>query len=305
MELLTLPIGAITAKSDTQSRAELNEQVVADYAEFIRHGGELPPVVVFEDGSTIWLADGFHRFHAHRAAGAMEIACDVRQGSKRDAILYSVGANAAHGLRRSNEDKRRSVMKLLNDAEWSVWSANEIAKQCGVSHTFVNGIKSSLETASSEKPLEYTTKHGTTATMNTANIGKTSKSPPNPDTHQSANDGASEAGMVAGPAASVSPQAVPALPESYGDTEPLQQQIEELQAALKEAISDNEMMGRVFDADDKLKAAMDEAKRQKAIAASAERTLATKNAEFIARAQQVKYWQNRAEKAEKALKAAA
>ena len=33
--------------------------------------------------------------------------------------LHSVGANATHGLRRSNADKRRAVVLLLEDEEWS------------------------------------------------------------------------------------------------------------------------------------------------------------------------------------------
>jgi hypothetical protein len=61
------------------------------------------------------------------------------------------------------------------------------------------------------------------------------------------------------------------------------------------------MMGRVFDADDRIKAAMDEAIRQKAIAENAERTLLAKSGEFIERARAVTHWQNRAVKAEKAL----
>lgn len=181
MELLTLPIDTITAKSDTQSRAELNEQVVADYAEIIRHGGEFPPVVVFEDGSTIWLADGFHRFHAHRAAGAMEITCDVRQGSKRDAILYSLGVNASHGLRRTNEDKRRSVLKMLNDAEWSQWSDREIAKACGVSNNFVGDVRKSICHPMTDAPAVRTVeRNGKTYEQNTANIGKTAPKLPAP-----------------------------------------------------------------------------------------------------------------------------
>jgi hypothetical protein len=42
------------------------------------------------------------------------------------------GAQGAHGLRRTNEDKRRSVMTLLNDPEWAVWSDRAIARQCAV-----------------------------------------------------------------------------------------------------------------------------------------------------------------------------
>src|SRR5690606_6247751 len=96
------------------------------------------------------------------------------QGTQRDAKLYSVGANDKHGLRRSNEDKRNAVLTLLNDTEWSKWSDNQIAKACGVAHSFVGRVRSSLVSESSEKPQDrtYTTKHGTEAVMNTASIGK-------------------------------------------------------------------------------------------------------------------------------------
>lgn len=47
----------------------------------------------------------------------------------RDAILYSCGANDRHGLRRTNEDKRRAVKKSLEDPEWSGWSSNKIAER--------------------------------------------------------------------------------------------------------------------------------------------------------------------------------
>jgi hypothetical protein len=38
---------------------------------------------------------------------------------ERDAILFSVSANGTHGQRRTNEDKRRAVLCLLNDPEWA------------------------------------------------------------------------------------------------------------------------------------------------------------------------------------------
>lgn len=136
-----LPLQQIKIDGGTQSRVELNESVVADYAEVIRRGDSLPPVVVFFDGSTHWLADGFHRFHAHRTARAEEIEADVRTGARRDAVLFSVGANAHHGLRRTNEDKRRAVQTLLDDAEWSQWSDRQIAEACGVSHPFVAAVR--------------------------------------------------------------------------------------------------------------------------------------------------------------------
>ena len=58
----------------------------------------------------------------------------VRAGTRRDAILFAVGANGDHGLRRTNEDKRRSVLVLLRDEEWGAKSDRWIATQAGVSN---------------------------------------------------------------------------------------------------------------------------------------------------------------------------
>lgn len=135
---MLLDISKIKIDGGTQSRERLDESVVADYAEAI---DSLPPVVVFFDGSDHWLADGFHRYHAHRSAGRNAIESDIRSGARRDAVIYSVGANRDHGLRRSNSDKRRAVKTLLADSEWSKWSDRKIAEACGVSHPFVAAIR--------------------------------------------------------------------------------------------------------------------------------------------------------------------
>lgn len=104
-------------------------------------GIEFDPIVVFFDGGTYWLADGFHRVRAARDGGVASLAADVRQGTKRDAILYSAGANSKHGLKRTNEDKRRAVKMLLNDEEWSKWSNVLIAEKSGVGETFVRNVR--------------------------------------------------------------------------------------------------------------------------------------------------------------------
>lgn len=75
----------------------------------------------------------------------------------------------------------------------------------------------------------------------------------------------------------------------------------ELRRMLKESVADNESMGRVFDADDKLATALAEVTRWRAVADNAERTLAAKNGEYIERARAVTHWMNRAQKAEKEL----
>lgn len=171
----TLALDKIKMDGGTQSRASLSEAVVEDYAQVIRDGTDLPPIVVFHDGKKYWLADGFHRVAAYRSAGAESIEADVRQGDRRDAILFSVGANASHGLRRTNDDKRRAVGTLLNDKEWAQWSDREIARQCSVHHSFVAKLRPVTGDVASEKRT-FTTKHGTTSTMDTASIGKSKPS---------------------------------------------------------------------------------------------------------------------------------
>ena len=101
-------------------------------------------------------------------------------------------------------------MTLLQDPEWTTWSDRKIARQCGVSHDFVNRLRKSLSLNDSEKndtknndtknndtqTRTYITKHGTKAKMNTTNIGKSKVEEPetnlyedNPDPAPEFNDG--------------------------------------------------------------------------------------------------------------------
>jgi hypothetical protein len=292
-DIETIALDAVRINGGTQSRAEINDATIAEYAEVIRAGTDLPPVVTFFDGVNFWLADGFHRYHAHRAAGAMEISSEVRPGTCREAVLYSVGANASHGLRRTNEDKRRAVQTLLGDPEWSAWSSEAIAKACAVSPRTVSAMRIS---ANAEiEPVRTVERNGKTYEQNTTNIGKAKP--------------ADDAPKVTDPLPDLTTSPDAPAPVPFDEVQALREQLAEeiernteLAASMKETLADNQMMGRVFDADDRIKASMDEAKHQKAIAESAERTLASKSGEFIARAKAVTLWKGRAERAEKKLK---
>lgn len=159
----------------TQPRTEIDTALVTEYAHLMTDGVVLPPVVVFFDGVSHWLADGFHRYHGAKKVGWLDIGAEINEGTQRDAILYSVGANAAHGARRTNADKRQAVMTLLADDEWKQWSNPAIAKQCGVSHDLVRDLRPSPTPGVSE-PRTYITKRGTKATMQTENIGRGDRS---------------------------------------------------------------------------------------------------------------------------------
>lgn len=157
----------------TQPRAGLNDATVTDYAEAKEAGAVLPPLQLVFDGTDYWLWDGFHRDAADARLGLSDSICEVRAGTRRDAVLLAVGANAQHGLRRTNDDKRRAVLILLDDAEWSRWSDREIARRCAVSDRFVNTLRASVTANGSQSDTRtYTTRHGTTATMDVAAIGR-------------------------------------------------------------------------------------------------------------------------------------
>ena len=144
-----LAISSLRSDGGTQSRAALSTTTIAEYAESMTAGAVFPPIVVYWDGRTRWVADGFHRVGAHVKLGRDRIACDVRQGTQRDAILFSVSANATHGLRRSTADKKHAVELLLADSKWSKKSDRWIAEAAGVGHPFVAKLRPQLESDSS------------------------------------------------------------------------------------------------------------------------------------------------------------
>ena len=170
---MNLQLTQIRIDGGTQSRVEINNDIVSEYAEELKNGASFPQLTVFFDGVDYWLVDGFHRYHAHKLACIDNADCDVRNGSLREAQLFSVGVNDTHGLRRSNGDKKKAVELLLNDSEWSLWSDTAIAKKCSVDHKTVSKYRLSLGNSqvSENKERTYTTKHGTQAIMNTEKIG--------------------------------------------------------------------------------------------------------------------------------------
>jgi len=166
--LTELELSAIRTDGGTQPRAELNQELIEEYATAMNAGAAFPPVTVFYDGTHYWLADGFHRVKAASKIGASKIAVDVHQGTLRYAVLHSVGVNATHGLRRSNDDKRRAVATLLYDGEWSQWSDREIARHAGVSDRFVNNLSKELTANGSQSTCR---KGADGRIINTNNIG--------------------------------------------------------------------------------------------------------------------------------------
>ena len=180
-EPTNLRLDQIRIDGGTQPRVAIDQTVVDEYAGIYGDGQSLPPVVVFFDGVTYWLADGFHRYWANRKINSNQIFADVHQGTKRDAQWYSFGANANHGLRRTQADVAHILKTLLLDEEWVGKSDGEIAKHTGIPRRTVYDHRQRILGESAKYDSGQRTfihpKTGKPTTMNTANIGRSQQPP--------------------------------------------------------------------------------------------------------------------------------
>ena len=135
-------LSGIVLNAGTQLRAELNQEVIADYAQCMASGDKFPPVKIVQDDKRLILVDGFHRYHAAIKNKAVTIDAQITKGTRQDAVKFALAANASHGLRRTNADKRNAVAMALK--EWPKLSSREIAKLCAVSHNFANDSRNQL-----------------------------------------------------------------------------------------------------------------------------------------------------------------
>jgi hypothetical protein len=130
-----LEISKIQTTLGTQLREQMCQEAIKELAvEYAVKEHGIPDPTVFEDAKGRFiLADGFHRLSACKTAGIQELVCDVRKGELRDAVMHAAGCNHGHGVRRTQEDKRKCILALLAEAEWAAKSDAWIAAACKVS----------------------------------------------------------------------------------------------------------------------------------------------------------------------------
>lgn len=273
-DIKTIELKKIRLDGGTQPRAKISEEMVARYTEVLLNGGKMKedPTVYF-DGKDYWLADGFHRYHANKRAGYTEIKCIVINGTKREAWIYSRGANHDHGMPRTADEIRSSVISCLNDVELSELSDRKIADICKCSPMTVGRVRKSLEL---ERPAKVMTKNG--KMMDTSNIGTKAKPAPEPEPEYTHDDRLSELATEHQHALEENNKlrdrlAINALP----DAEDAKAEIEETIDGLRSQVSSLELELRAV--------------------TQSRNDYQQKNSDLI---KQVTYWKRRAEKAEKA-----
>ena len=146
MEMLKL--GEIQVLKNFSVRTQLRDEILSSLKDALADGvNHFPPLSVFFDGERHILADGHYRYWALKAVEISAVECAVYQGSWRDAWLFSVQANASHGVRLSNTEKRAAVTKILQDEEWLKMSDYSIADLVRVSRSLVQKIRRELESS--------------------------------------------------------------------------------------------------------------------------------------------------------------
>ena len=159
MALTKTKLFNVQSISKYQSRAgRQNDAIVAEYAERYSEGKKMSPIDVCGTHNLgFFIFDGHQRFAGMKQAGFTgdtEIMVNVVDARIEQAVVkwLAAGANTEHGLRRSNDDKRRAVeMALESHPEQS---DRAIADHVGTSHEFVRQLRGQLSTADSSKSPE-------------------------------------------------------------------------------------------------------------------------------------------------------
>ena len=129
---------------ELQTRAKNNDEVIQEYAEQMKDGVTFPNVTVFREKKTgiTYLVDGFHRTEATVLNGGKTIEADIIYGDRAAALTYALKANAEHGLRRSNADKRHALEMAWENRQCLFKgeepTSRQLAAICGVSKSAAN-----------------------------------------------------------------------------------------------------------------------------------------------------------------------
>ncbi|HVU33985.1 MAG TPA: ParB/Srx family N-terminal domain-containing protein [Opitutaceae bacterium] len=142
IEPTELSLETINIQGGTQARVRTTDEAIESYAEEMNQGTVFPPIIVYFDGATHWLADGFHRYLAAKRIGRTSILAEINAGGRSDALRHALGANATNGVYRTNDDKRNAVEIALE--EWPDLANPVIAEICRVSVELVRRRRTEL-----------------------------------------------------------------------------------------------------------------------------------------------------------------
>lgn len=130
----------LTVDPAVRIREKLDEETIERYEEIL---DTLPPVIAFKTPEGMVLADGYHRWAAAERLGHQTISADVRQGSRTDALEYSISANTSHGRSLTRTEYRSAVRRLRQIHP--KWTDAHVAKVINRGEAFVRFIREADE----------------------------------------------------------------------------------------------------------------------------------------------------------------
>jgi uncharacterized ParB-like nuclease family protein len=142
MQTKEISLDLIDIYGGTQTRVQTTDEVIESYAEAMAAGTVFPPIDVYFDGATYWLADGFHRYLATKHNQQPAILANVQPGGRSEALRHALGANATNGVYRTNADKRNAAEIAIE--EWPDQANPVLAELCRVSIDLVRRCRTEL-----------------------------------------------------------------------------------------------------------------------------------------------------------------
>jgi hypothetical protein len=143
MAAVTVDITRIRLDGGTQRREALYDKATLDeYFDAIEAGAKFPPITVMDDGTSLWLVDGFHRHAVAMRRNQRTIDAHIREGTLEEAQWLACAAN--RGLARTHADKRAAVLAALLHPRSKGLSDRAIAAHCGVHNETVGAVRRTL-----------------------------------------------------------------------------------------------------------------------------------------------------------------
>lgn len=151
MKTETIKLEQVTVIDGIQQRQggtnkERVEEYRAVWRELVRQrvNWNSPPVV-FKQGkeknAKYILAGGFTRFEAMRLEGTIKHTFEVKPGGEREALVYALGDNVEHGVRRTVGDLRKAITTILEHPELKKLSGREAAKILKCDDSYFSQVK--------------------------------------------------------------------------------------------------------------------------------------------------------------------
>lgn len=153
---MLINMSVVRVDGDTQVRVKIDESVVTEYSQMMIDGVLFDPIVVFNDGRYLWLADGFHRFLAAEKLKLTQIEATVKMGGVEDAKLYAFAANSHRGESLTHQDIKKIVLMMETHPVCKKWTVKQVAKHIGKSEATIYRAKRHTRSypAALPKPLE-------------------------------------------------------------------------------------------------------------------------------------------------------